>query len=123
MEVHSHRSRTPPAVPLLSPQHPQRAPSAPLPLFHRSQECTPSPGRQHSQRASSAQGQLQGHPRQRTPSYREVRLQQLARELGEKKVKQFKELARNLAEQDTVEDIINWNEHLWSSWRMKRLLV
>ena len=40
----------------------------------------------------------------------------------EKIVRQFEELARNFAEQDTIEDIMNWNEYLSEQLKDKPLV-
>ena len=111
----SDRFETPPATSFPHQQHlehPRSAPGLP-PQDHHSQDDPPSPHQRHLERASSAQDlQLQGRQLQQTLFIKRPKLDLWSQRLGEKTVKQFKELARNLVEQDTIEDIVNWNEYL-----------
>ena len=111
----SYRLETPPATPSPHQQHlehPRSAPALP-PQYHYSQDDTPSPYQQHLERARSAQDlQPQGHQPRHIPYIKRSRLDPWSQRLRKKTVTQFEELARNFAEQDTVEDIVNWNEYL-----------
>lgn len=114
IEPFSDRSKTPRAIPSPHQQHLEHPPSALYlpPQDHHSQDDTPSPHQQHLERADSAQDiQPQGH-QSSIPFIKRPKLDPWSQRLGEETVKQFEELARKFAEQDTIEDIVNWNKYL-----------
>jgi hypothetical protein len=111
----SHRFETPPVTASPHQEHLKRSHSNPNlpPEDHRSQDDMSSAHPQHLERPSSAQNlQSQGHQPQHIPFNKPSQLDSWSQRLGEKTVKQFEELARNFTEQETIEDIINWNKYL-----------
>lgn len=112
----------PPATPFHHQQHlrhPRSAPGLP-PQDHHSQDDTPPP---HLERASSTQDlQPQRRQLQHIPFIELPELDLWSHRLGEKTVKQFEELARNFAEQDTIEDTVNWNEYLSEQLKDEQLV-
>lgn len=112
IETLPDRLEIPPATPFHHQQHlrhPRSVPDLP-PQDHRSQDDTPSP---HLERASSTQDlQPQRRQLQHILFIELPELDLWSQRLGGKTVKQFEELERNFAEQDTIEDIMNWNEYL-----------
>jgi hypothetical protein len=64
----------------------------------------------------------QDHQPQHNPFIKRPKLDPWSQRLGEKTVKQFEELARNFAEQDTIEDIVDWNKYLLKQLKDKHLV-
>lgn len=54
--------------------------------------------------------------------FQDHQLYPLSQTLGEKKVRQFEELARNSAEQDIVDDIVNWSKYLLEQLKDEQLV-
>lgn len=85
--------------------------------------ATRSPHQQHLERVNSTQDlQPRAHQLQHNPFIKRPKLDLWSKRLGEKTVKQFEELARDFAEQDTIEDILNWNEYLLEQLKDEQLI-
>ena len=80
----------------------------------------PSPYKHHLEHASLGQ-----YPKPQAHELLHISFDKLhlrSQSLSEKKVKQFEELARNFAEQDTIDGIVNWSEYLWEQLKDEQLI-
>ena len=104
-------------------QHHEHSRSAPglTPQDHHSQDDAPSSHKQHLKHASSAQDlKPQVHQLSHIPFVEPNLPSQSSRE---KKIKKFEELARNFEEQETIDDIVNWNIYLWEQLKDEKLVA